>query len=261
MAKPQFLCFLLAFTINLCDAQVRVTKLVIKSNETFSLGESDILVADTLIMMDSSRLLLNGLKPENYIRAQVAIFGNNCVIDGRGINGQNGRNGRNGDTPLGPCRDGTDARNGGNGLDGGPGVNLYLYFEQMTARNKMIVDLRGGNGGNGGDGGNGGGGCAGTIHCRGGNAGNGGNGGSGGNGGRGGVLTVSCTRCSDVRSLVGQHVILKTGGGSFGFGGRAGYPGAPGLASNRNNGSKGVGGQDCNTGRSGEKGGLNFDIN
>jgi len=238
-----------------------MTKLVIGPNETFSLGESDILVADTLVMMDSSRLLLNSLKSENYIRAQVAIFGNNATIDGKGFSGKDGRDGQNGDTPLGPCRSGTDARNGGGGLDGASGVNLFLYFETMTVRNKMIIDLSGGNGGNGGDGGIGGGGGPGTIHCKGGDAGNGGNGGDGGSGGRGGILTVSCARCSDVRTLVGKHVVLRNRGGSFGFGGRAGYPGAPGIAPNRNNGAKGIGGKDGQTGKSGERGALNFDIN
>ena len=40
-------------------AQVRVNKLVIKAKETYVLAESDIIVADTLIMMDSSTLVLN----------------------------------------------------------------------------------------------------------------------------------------------------------------------------------------------------------
>ena len=59
--------------------QVRVSRLIIKPKEVYNLGQSDILVADTLIMMDSSKIVLNKLKRENYIRAQVAIFGNACA--------------------------------------------------------------------------------------------------------------------------------------------------------------------------------------
>jgi hypothetical protein len=62
-------------------AQVRVSKLVIKAKETYVLQNSDILVADTLIMMDSSRLVMNKLKPENYLRVRVGRFGKDCVID------------------------------------------------------------------------------------------------------------------------------------------------------------------------------------
>src|SRR5690348_7878453 len=83
----------LAFCTSSLLAQVRVGKLVIKPNETYELGQSDILVADTLIMMDSSRLLLNKLKRDNFIRAKVVVFGNYCVIDGKGVSGQPGRNG------------------------------------------------------------------------------------------------------------------------------------------------------------------------
>lgn len=242
-------------------SQIRLSKLVIKPHETFEIGQSDILVADTLIMMDSSRLRLNALKQDNYIRAQVAIFGTNCVIDGIGISGKNGHDGRNGDTPFGPCRDGTDARNGGKGLDGVNGVNLFLYFGEMINAGKLRVDLTGGNGGNGGNGGIGGGGGSGTVHCKGGDGGNGGDGGAGGNGGRGGVLTVSCTRCSDIRSLVNKYFVIHNGGGGFGYGGTPGYAGPPGISPSRNNGAKGVFGAEGVNGKSGEKGALNFDIN
>lgn len=262
MMSKRYLFLLILFLSSIEGiSQIRVSKLVIKPHQTYEIGQSDILVADTLIMMDSSKLKLNALKQENYIRAQVAIFGNNCIIEGRGITGSNGRNGRNGDTPLGPCRDGGDARDGGRGLDGGTGVNLYLYFEEMINKNKLIVDLSGGNGGNGGTGGIGGGGGPGTVHCKGGDAGDGGNGGEGGNGGRGGVLTISCTRCNDVRSLVSKHFVINIGGGGFGYGGRAGYAGGPGISPTRNNGVKGVFGKDGSNGKSGEKGALNFDIN
>src|SRR5687768_3336743 len=86
--------------------QVRVNKLVVQSHETYSLNQSDILVADTLVMMDSSRIVLNKLKPDNFIRARVALFGSYCVIDGKGIPGTGGRAGRAGLSYNAPCRDG-----------------------------------------------------------------------------------------------------------------------------------------------------------
>ena len=90
MTNFKVLLYLL-FLSNSVLGQVRVSKLVIKSNETYTLSETDILVADTLIMMDSSRLVLNKLKPDNFIRTKVAIIGSYCVIDGKGLPGKAGR--------------------------------------------------------------------------------------------------------------------------------------------------------------------------
>ena len=82
-------------------AQVRVDKLVLKPGELFELDhQSDILVTDTLIMMDSSMIILNELKRENFIRTKVAIIGNDCKIIGVGIHGQPGRSGRPGVTSV-----------------------------------------------------------------------------------------------------------------------------------------------------------------
>ena len=154
------LIVLLLLTVSCASlAQVRVSKLVIESKDTFELKNSDILVADTLVMKDSSTLVLNKLKRENYIRAQVVVIGNHCIIDGKGLNGQEGRNGTSGSTPFGPCANGTPGRNGGKGLDGTPGINLFLYIEDVKLTGKLIIDLSGGNGGRGGDGGSGGGGA------------------------------------------------------------------------------------------------------
>lgn len=242
-------------------SQVRVGTLVIKPNEVFELRESDIIVADTLIMMDSSTIMLNRLKRDNYIRAQIAYIGSGCKIDGRGVDGGPGRNGRNGDTSSGPCRDGGDARAGGRGLDGGNGNNLSLYFEQLYLTGHVQVDLSGGVGGKGGNGGDGGGGSPGTVHCNGGDGGDGGNGGPGGNGGNGGRLTINCTRCPDVRALVSKQMTFRSSGGHFGFGGRRGYAGAPGLAPRKKNGTTGSSGIDGVNGKPGEKGTLNFEIN
>ena len=90
MTNFKVLLFVL-FLSNSLLAQVRVGKLLMKAEETYTLAESDILVADTLVMMDSSRIILNKLKADNFIRAKVAIFGSHCVIDGKGIEGKPGR--------------------------------------------------------------------------------------------------------------------------------------------------------------------------
>jgi hypothetical protein len=261
MIKFSVVCVCLLLASMTGYSQVRVGTLVIRPNEVYQIGESDILVADTLIMMDSSTIRLNRLKKDNFIRAQIAYIGSGCKIDGRGVNGVPGRNGTNGETPSGPCRDGGDARDGGKGLDGGSGNNLYLYFEQLILTGQAEVDLSGGVGGRGGNGGDGGGGSPGTVHCKGGDGGRGGNGGAGGNGGNGGLLTINCTRCPDVRALVSRQMGFRSAGGHFGFGGKRGYAGAPGLAPNKRNGQTGDSGHDGINGRPGEKGTLNFEIN
>ena len=241
--------------------QVRVSKLTIRPKEVYELGQSDILVADTLIMMDSSKLLLNRLKQENFIRAQVAVFGKGCVIDGSGINGKPGRKGKDGSQPFVPCNDGTDARPGMRGLDGGNGINLSLYVNRIVFRGHVYINLRGGNGGDGGDGGNGGGGSSGTVHCKGGNGGNGANGGSGGDGGNGGLLTINCQHCENIKEHIGKEIIFLNAGGSFGYRGKGGYEGPAGLAPTKRHGVRGKIGIDGKNGHSGDHGRLNFEIN
>ena len=260
MKKLRFLLFLCLIPIAAL-AQVRVGRLIVKSNQVFKIDQSDIVVADTLIMMDSSSIQLNLLKKENYLRAQIAIFGNYCRIEGSGVNGGGGRNGRSGDTPFGPCRPGEAAHHGGRGLDGGNGVNLFLYFQEITVKGKLFINIKGGNGGNGGKGGNGGSGSPGTIHCRGGDGGDGGNGADGGNGGNGGTLVINCSRCIDLKSLFTKSIILNNNGGNFGVGGKGGYGGVPGLGPSNKNGKGGSPGMDGANGKSGEKGNLNFEIN
>ncbi len=238
------------------QAQVRVAKLVIQPHETFYMDSTDILVADSLIMMDSSRISLNGLKAENFIRTNVAIIGKHCIIDGRGVNGKKGINGTPGLTPVGPCRDGISGRNGLRGLSGGPGINLFLYIDKIHVKGRLIIDLSGGSGGDGGNGGDGGGGSPGTQHCNGGDGGNGGNGGSGGDGGRGGVLTIGGRDAVITRALIGTLVIVKNSGGSFGYGGISGAAGAAGLGPHRKNGKRGHKGQDGVYGRPGDRGAV-----
>jgi hypothetical protein len=243
------------------QAQVRVGTLVIKSKESYELKNSDILVADTLIMEDSSRLVLNRLKKENYIRAKVAIFGNYCVIDGRGLDGQPGRDGYSGSTPFGPCSDGTPGRNGTRGLDGTPGVNLFMYLDEVKIHDKFIIDLSGGNGGRGGSGGNGGGGSPGTVHCNGGNGGNGGNAGQGGNGANGGTLTLSSQKHPYIEKLIGDRINVYTHGGLPGEQGRVGNRGPAGLGPSRKNGKNGAPGLEAPNGLAGINGKVNFEKN
>lgn len=240
-------------------AQVRVSKLIIQSHETYCLDSTDILVADSLIMMDSSRIKLNGLKAENFIRTNVAIIGKHCRIDGRGVAGKKGPDGASGLTPIGPCRDGVAGRNGFRGLSGGSGINLFFYIDNIHVKGKLIIDLSGGNGGDGGNGGEGGGGSPGTYHCHGGNGGNGGKGGSGGDGGLGGALTIGGRDVVITKALIGNLLIIKNNGGSFGYRGISGIGGSAGLGPNRKNGNAGEKGVEGVYGRPGDSGTVLFE--
>ena len=237
-------------------AQVRVGTLIIQPHETYSLDSTDILVADSLIMMDSSRIRLNGMKAENFIRTTVAIFGHNCIIDGKGIPGKKGSDGTPGLAPVGPCRDGIAGRNGLRGLSGGGGINLFLYIDKIHVKGKLIIDLSGGNGGDGGNGGEGGSGSPGTHHCNGGDGGRGGNGGAGGDGGRGGVLTIGGREADVTRALIGNLLRIKSQGGSFGYGGIGGPGGHAGLGPKGKNGNPGEKGLDGLYGRPGDRGAV-----
>ncbi len=242
-------------------AQVRVSKLVIKSKETYVLDQSDILVADTLVMMDSSRLVLNKLKTDNFIRTKVTIIGNFCTIDGRGVAGKPGRQGRSGLSYNAPCRDGLPGGPGTRGLDGRPGVNLFLYLEKVTIRGPLIIDLSGGDGGQGGPGGSGGGGSPGTLHCNGGKGGNGGNGAPGGNGAAGGNLVLSSPKIKLLEPAIGTKIVIRITGGNPGEGGRAGYHGGAGLGPRGKNGKNGEPGAEGKSGSTGVEGTLKFESN
>lgn len=254
--------FLILFVAGPLYAQVRVSKLIIKSKEVYNLGQSDILVADTLIMMDSSKLVLNKLKPENFIRVKVARFGNYCTIDGKGVNGKSGRNGTSGITPTGPCIDGSPGKDGTKGLDGTRGLNLFMYLERVTIKGRLIIDVSGGDGGKGGNGGSGGGGSPGTTHCVGGNGANGGNAGQGGNGGNGGVLTITVSKPQTYKDLIiAKKIVVKNGGGAAGASGKGGYHGGAGLGPSKKNGKDGEPGAYSINGISGEEGSLVIQAN
>jgi hypothetical protein len=241
--------------------QVRVSKLVIKSHEAYTLSETDILVADTLIMMDSSRLILNKLKPENFIRTKVAIIGSYCVIDGKGLVGKAGRQGRNGLSYNSPCRDGLPGGPGSRGLDGRPGINLFLYMNTVSVRGPWIIDVSGGDGGQGGPGGSGGGGSPGTLHCNGGNGATGGSGAPGGNGAHGGNLVISSPNNQSIVDMIGTKILVKTRGGYPGEGGRSGYHGGAGLGPRGKNGKNGEPGAEGKSGITGVDGSIKFESN
>jgi hypothetical protein len=257
------LLLFLSFTLisGLSLAQVRVSKLVIDRGQIYELVNSDILVADTLIMRDSAVLVLNKLKKENYIRANVFIVENNCFIDGRGLNGQQGRDGSSGSTPFGPCSDGSPGRNGGRGLDGTSGVNLFLYIEEVNIVGKLSIDLSGGNGGKGGNGGPGGGGSPGTVHCHGGNGGNGGNAGQGGNGADGGSLNLSSKKNPFIQNYIGSLINVYTHGGLPGEQGKVGDRGPAGLGPSRKNGKNGELGMEAPNSLAGINGKVNVEKN
>jgi hypothetical protein len=242
-------------------AQVRVSKLVVKSHETYTLDQTDILVADTLVMMDSSRIVLNKLKSDNFIRTKVAIIGRYCVIDGKGIPGKPGRRGRGGLSYNAPCRDGLPGGPGSRGLDGRPGVNLFLYLERVTIRGPWIINVAGGDGGQGGQGGSGGGGSPGTLHCYGGNGANGGSGAPGGNGAKGGNVVLSSPKIKLLEPSIGTKIIVNTRGGNPGEGGRAGYHGGAGLGPRGKNGKNGEPGAEGKSGITGVDGSLKLESN
>jgi hypothetical protein len=240
-------------------AQIRLSKLIIRKGEVFSFHQSDIVVTDTLIMMDSSGISLNRLKRENYLHSKVAIIGTNCFIDGSGMSGKPGRDGLSGVSPVGPCRSGSDGRSGTRGLDGLPGTNLLIYFQQVAFKGQLIVNLSGGDGGRGGQGGAGGNGSPGTVHCNGGNGGRGGAGGSGANGGDGGNLTLHGPGILQDQILKMTKLICP--GGQYGRGGIGGYSGSAGLGPNRKDGRSGPAGAEGVDGFSGRNGSISYVVN
>jgi hypothetical protein len=243
-------------------SQIRYEKLVIEPGEQFKLdNDSDIIVADTLILMDGSTLILNTHKAENFVRSKVVIIGNNCTIDGRGRDGQPGRTGRAGSSLTGPCRDGLPAESGTPGQPGGNGVNLYFYVGDLRVNGKLTIDLSGGKGGEGGAGGKGGDGNPGTVHCNGGNGANGGVGGRGGDGGNSGNLVISAPNPSNMQEWIGTLIIFNNTGGDGGRGGKGGHAGLKGPGPANKMGKDGMKGVSGDTGERGDTGTINFEIN
>jgi hypothetical protein len=257
MLSTAMLCFSL-----LSLAQVRAEKMVLNPGDSFILNsQSDIIVADTLIMMDSSRIILNELKRDNFIHIKVAIIGNDCSIVGAGLQGQLGTGGSAGNSLVGPCLSGTNGTSGSPGSSGGHGINLFLYVDDLKINGRLIINLSGGSGGNGGPGGKGGDGSPGTLHCKGGNGAKGGDGGRGGEGGDAGNLVISSSNENLIRGWLGTKLIYLNSSGKAGQGGRGGYAGTAGLGPSGKNGRDGVPGSYGTNGLTGKSGKLTIKIN
>jgi hypothetical protein len=239
-------------------SQIRLDRLELAPKQEYKIIESDILVVDTLIMRDSSRIILNRDIKENIINAKVMIIGNGCLIFGHGTDGGVGRIGASGISQSAPCRNGGNGINGINGALGGDGLNLSLYTNNLKITGSLIINLNGGNGGNGGRGGKGGDGGSGTRVCKGGNGGNGANGGNGNNGGHGGNLIIDCKLCYDLHQIQGQKLIIKNYGGYAGIAGEGGQGGQAGLGpvQDGRNGSRGLRGAN---GAAGKTGAIKFE--
>ena len=181
-------------------AQIRLNTLTVGPNEVFELQNTDVMVVDTLILGDSSRIILNTLKKDNFIHVKKLIVGRGSAIVGKGEPGIRGTVGLSIVTAGGPCKDGTMGQPGTPGTAGTNGVNLFLYVDELLIKGNLVIDLAGGDGGDGGKGGNGGDGNTGTRLCQGGNGGDGGAGAAGGRGGHGGNLTITSKYGANLRN-------------------------------------------------------------
>lgn len=216
----------------------------------YTIKESDIILVDELIMEDSSTLILNSSRPENYLHFRSVTFNKACKIDGRGVTGLKGRKGRDGASPLNPCTDGGAGMPGTDGTYGGKGTNVFIYLSDIKMKGSLNIDVSGGDGGDGGIGGNGGGGGPGTRICKGGDGGISGDGSAGGNGGNSGTVSFIAPAIPELRNMVGDKISVNTYGGNGGIGGEPGARGMPGLSPVGNSkfdgraGKKGVRGKD-----------------
>lgn len=237
--------------------QVRLNTLVVKPKEIYELKGTDILVVDTLILMDSATLILNKLKPENFIHAKKMVFYRGSLIDGKGVHGISGRTGRQGTSSSAPCSNGGTGLQGTEGTNGGHGISLFMSFQDLVIHGAPTIDISGGDAGDGGKGGIGGGGGTGTRLCAGGNGGTGGPGSDGGSGGNAGTLTFQAKRIPELRSMLGERIIVHNYGGNPGTGGEGGSGGYAGLNAagktslDGKSGRKGPRGKDGQTGKPG----------
>lgn len=226
-------------------AQIRLNYLQIGAREVYEMRGTDILVVDTLVLLDSSRILLNMSKKDNFIHVRQLVVGRGSQIVGKGLPGTRGAAGAEPSSlPAGPCKDGASGQSGKPGTHGTDAVNLFLYVDDLRFKGSLLIDLAGGDGGDGGKGGKGSDGNPGTKLCQGGSGGKGGTGGAGGNGGRAGNLTITSRYGSDLRSQMGEQIIVRSFGGFAGLGGEGGLPGLAGLGPIR----------DGDTGQKGEAG-------
>lgn len=170
--------------------------------------KGDTFLLDSLIMEDSSMLLLDTRYKSCFIRIKYFSIGNNVKIIGNGRDGDNGRDGGEGslealDVP------------GKDGNHGTHGINLTLNFSNLELQSALEIYLYGGRGGKGGTGGN-------IIKRAPKNLSetpNQGHGGNGGDGGNGGEVIVSCP--SDLEKIIKDKIAIDSSGG---IGGSSGTP-------------------------------------
>lgn len=250
------LLFLVSYFVS---GQIRLEKLELLKKQVYTIEESDILVVDTLIMRDSSKIVLNYLKQENIITAKVLVVGAGCSIIGSGVNGPHGKIGVAGYSITAPCQIGEDARNGYNGLPGVNGLNLSLYLGKVIFDGSVTINLNGGDGGSGGTGGKGGIGGSSTKFCSSADGGKGGNGGNGANGGKGGNLTLKCVECPELYLIQDDHLFIRVYGG---FAGNAGDGGKGGFRGNgKGNSKNGLNGRPGLKGQEGKRGTVVYSRN
>jgi hypothetical protein len=250
-------CIFLLFGFSVSQAQIRLAKLSIEKNEKYLIQASDILVVDTLVMADSSQIILNHDKKDNFIHAKILIVGSNCLISGSGLKGKDGIKGVDGIEMASPCRQGGIGQDGSIGFNGRTGNSLFIYSDDIQIKGSLTINLNGGDGGDGGDGGQGGGGGPGTRVCAGGDGGQGGSGSRGGNGGDGGSLEIDCKRCPDLQVWLGSRLQVKNYGGFGGLGGEAGRGGLTGLGPVKD-GKNGIRGYHGEEGEAGKNGAITF---
>ncbi|HCW07377.1 MAG TPA: hypothetical protein DGG95_08440 [Cytophagales bacterium] len=260
MVSKYFLLWVLALSPFIVSGQIRQSKLIVPANESYDFRGSDIIVIDTLIMMDSSLIILNNSKKDNFIHAKKILIQNACSIIGLGKNGEDGKSGVRGTTQSAPCRVGQDGSNATKGTNGHDGVNLTLYMDDLEIVGALVINLNGGDGGDGGKGGRGGDGGSGTRVCRAGNGGSGGSGANGGAGGNGGSVGIHCRNCDDLHLIMGNKLIIKNFGGFGGIGGEGGFGGRPGLGP-AGDGKNGIRGKDGRTAPQGKSGIVNLSRN
>jgi hypothetical protein len=253
MGRSILLALFFNLVVSVSWSQIRLSKLVLEPNEKYQISSGDILVIDTLIMKDSSSIVLNHAKRDNFIHTKIASIGRGCAISGQGIDGAPGKPGDHGLTQSAPCRNGYPGRDAATGVRGNDAINLSLYFTTLKINGSLLVNLNGGEGGHGGKGGRGGDGGSGTRVCAAGDGGNGGSGAAGGDGGNGGAFSISCTHCPDLHLLLGEKLIVRNFGGFGGIGGDGGPGGQAGLGPVRDgrNGQHGIEGAHAAQGKKG----------
>jgi hypothetical protein len=253
MYRNLLLTVMLVGTQSLGWAQIRLNKLELQSKERYRILGTDILVVDTLIMRDSSSIVLNPLKKDNFIHAKFMTIGKGCSIVGVGKKGKKGITGETGLTQVAPCRNGAAGKDALAGEPGTDGANVSLYTSGIKIRGSLTINVNGGDGGRGGRGGDGG---SGTRVCPAGDGGNGGNGARGGDGGNGGSVNINCKRCADIQLLMGEIIIVKNYGGFGGIGGDGGFGGQAGLGPAKD-GKNGLRGKEGEHAFEGKRGSLN----